>query len=101
MVVSLWGWLCFFFSFFFLGPHLWPMAFPRLGVKLKLQWPAYATATATAMLDLSCICSLHCSLRPHRILNPLGEARDRTHTLMDTSQVLKLLSHNRNPPAVP
>ena len=41
--------------------------------------------TATAMLDLSCICDLHRSLRQHWILNPLSEARDRTLTLMDTS----------------
>ena len=30
------------------------------------------------------------------ILNPLSKARDWTHILMDTNQVLKLLSHNRN-----
>ena len=29
-------------------------------------------------------------------LNPLSEARDRTHILIDTSQVLNLLIHNRN-----
>ena len=31
-----------------------------------------------------------------RSFNPLSEARDRTHILMYTSQVLNLLSHNRN-----
>ena len=35
----------------FLGPHPQHMEVPRLGVKLELQLPAYATATAT--LDLS------------------------------------------------
>ena len=45
--------------------------------------PAYATA----MLDLSCVCDLHHSSWQCRILNPLSEARDRTHVLMDTSQV--------------
>ena len=33
------------------------------------------------------VCDLHRSSRKHRILNPLSEARDRTHVLMDTSLV--------------
>ena len=37
--------------FFFLWPFLWPMEVPRLGVKLKLWLPAYATATATPDLN--------------------------------------------------
>ena len=46
-----------FFLFSFLGPHLWHMESPRLGVKLELLLPAYTTATAK--WDLSFICSLH------------------------------------------
>ena len=42
----------FFFFFFFLGPHLWHMEVPRVGVESELQLPAYATASVT--LDLSC-----------------------------------------------
>ena len=38
-----WGFFC------FLGPHPWYMEVPKLRVKLELQLPAYATATA--MLD--------------------------------------------------
>ena len=34
------------FFFFFLGPHLWHIEVPRLGVQLELQLLAYATATA-------------------------------------------------------
>ena len=34
--------------------------------------------------------------RKRQILNPLREARDRTHILMDTSWDLNLLNHNRN-----
>ena len=34
------------FIFAFLGPHLWHVEVPRLGVKLELQLPAYITATA-------------------------------------------------------
>ena len=45
--------LKFFFFFFFLtvcflGPHLWHMEVPRLGVELELQLPVKATATADA-----------------------------------------------------
>ena len=38
---------------FFLGPRLQHMEVPRLGVKSGLQLPVYATATA--MLDPTCI----------------------------------------------
>ena len=58
----------------FLGPHLHHMEVPWLGMKLELQLPTYATATATR--DPSCICDLHHSLEQHWILNPLNEARD-------------------------
>ena len=37
----------FFFSFFFLGPHLWHMEVPKLGIKSEPQLPAYVTAVAT------------------------------------------------------
>ena len=36
---------------------------------------------------------LYHSSRPHRIHNPLSEAKDQTHVLMDTSQVRQPLSH--------
>ena len=75
----------FFFFFFFLGTHLWHVEFPRLGLKLELQQLAYATATAT--LDPSRICNLHCSSQQRWIFNPLNKAGDRTHDLMYTSQV--------------
>ena len=69
----------------FLGPHPWHMEVPRLGVKLELQLPAYATATTTP--DPSCVCDLHYSSQQYQILDPLSEARDWTHVLMDTSRV--------------
>ena len=47
-----------FFVLFFLGPHLQHVEVPG-GVKWELQLPAYATATATAMPDMSCVCTLH------------------------------------------
>ena len=72
---------CFFF-FSFLGPHLWHMKFPRLGVELKLQ--PLATATATARPDVSHICNLHHSSQQCWILNPLTKARNRTRNLIVT-----------------
>ena len=61
------------------------MEVPRLGVESELQLPAYTTATATP--DPSRICNLHHSSQQYQILNPLSEAKDRTHILMDISQV--------------
>uniref|UniRef100_A0A4X1VQB1 Protein-L-isoaspartate(D-aspartate) O-methyltransferase n=1 Tax=Sus scrofa TaxID=9823 RepID=A0A4X1VQB1_PIG len=61
----------FFCLFVLLGPHLWHMEVPRLGVQ-----------------------SRSCSFRPQprpqqcQILNPLSEARDRTCNLMVSSQIV-------------
>ena len=74
-----------FFPFFFLGPHPRHMDIPRLVVESELQLPAYTTVTA--MPDLSHVCDLHNSSCKHPILNPSSKARDRTHVLMDTSQI--------------
>ena len=68
----------FFFFFVFLGLHLQHMEGPRVEVEMELQLPSWATA------------------QQRQILNPLGEARDRSHVVMDTSQVHNLVSHNRN-----
>ena len=78
-------WILLKSRFLFLGPHQWHVEFPRLGVQSELKLPAYTTATA--MLDLSLICDLHHNLWQHRILNPLSEARDRTHNLMVPRQI--------------
>ena len=56
------------------------MEFPRLGVRLELQLPAYTRATTT--LEPSRVCDLHHSSQQHQILNALIEARDRTCQLM-------------------
>ena len=73
-----------------LGPHPWHMEVSRLGVELELKLPAYTTVTA----DLSHICDLHHRSWQFGILNPLGEARDRTCILMYASQIP--LSHGGN-----
>ena len=57
----------------------------RLVVESELQLPA--NSTAIAMLDPSHVCGLHHSSRQCQILSPLSEAKDRTHILMDTSQI--------------
>ena len=81
--------LFFFFFFFFFLCFLWPhpqlMEVSRLGIKLEVQLPAYATATA--MRDPSHVCDLHHSSPQCRIPDPLSEARDRTCVLMDTSRI--------------
>ena len=77
----------------FLGPHLWHMEVPRLGIKSELPLPA---TTATATLDPRQICNLHISLGQCWILNPLSRARDLTCILMDTSQILNPTSRNGN-----
>ena len=75
----------FFFCCCFLGLHLRHMEVPRVRVELKLQLPAYTTATAT--WDLSRFCKLHHSLWQCQIINLLSKTRDRTCILMDTSWI--------------
>ena len=77
--------LSFFFLVVFLGPHLWHMEVPRLGVELELLLLAYATATA--MQDSSHICDLHHSSWQCWIPNPLSRARNQTCVLMDASWI--------------
>ena len=74
-----------FFFFCFLEPQVQHMEVSRLGVLSELQQPGYATATAA--WDLSHVCDLHHSSQKFQILDPLSEARDRTHILMDTSWI--------------
>ena len=70
------------------------MEVPRLGVQSDLQLPAYATATATP--DPSRIRNLHHLSRQCQILDPLSEARDQIHILVDTSPLLNPPSHSGN-----
>ena len=50
--------------------------------QIRAATEAYTTALATS--DPSCLCDLHHSLQQYQFLNPLNEARDRTHFLMET-----------------
>ena len=56
------------------------MEVPRLGVKLELQVPAYATAIETP--DPSHVSDLQHSSQQGRIPDPVSEARDWTRILM-------------------
>ena len=71
-----------FFFFFFLGPHPWHMEVPRSNQSCSSR-----PTPATAMPDPSRVCDLYHSSWQHWILNSPSKARDRTHVLMDTSQV--------------
>ena len=73
------------FVFWFSGLHPWHMEVPRLGVESELQLVAYATATA--MQNPSCICSLYHSSWKAWVLNPLSEAWNRTCNLMAPSRI--------------
>ena len=59
------------------------MQVPGIGVKLELKLPAYATAIAAR--DPGRIFDLRRNLRPHWILKPLSEARDRNSILVETT----------------
>ena len=67
------------------------MEVPRLGVELRTTVGLHHS---TATPGPSYIFDLHHSSGQRWILNPLSEARDRTCSLIDTSQILSLLSHN-------
>ena len=70
------------------------MEVPGLGIESEVQLLAYTPGTATQGLSRSY--DLLRRSRQHWILNPMSEARDQTHVLMDASQVLNPLSHDRN-----
>ena len=75
----------FYLFIFFLGPHPRHMEVPRLGVESELYPLAYTTATA--MWDLSHVCTLHHSSQQCWILNPLSAARGQIRSLMVPSQI--------------
>ena len=60
-----------------------PVAYESSQARSWIRAAAEAYATAITTPDPSLICNLHCSLQYSWILNPLREARDWTHILME------------------
>ena len=87
--------MCFLVCFLFRAA---PAAHGSSWARVKLEQQLLAYATATAISDLSHLCDLCFRLWQRWILNPLSKARDQTCILMDTSRILKWLSHNKNSP---
>ena len=71
------------------------MEVPRLGIESELQLPAY---TQPQQCQIQATSATHATAPGNATLNPLSMARDPAHMLVDTSQVLNPLSHNRNSP---
>ena len=89
---SLSSFLPFSLSFPFSSFLLFFMGAPAVDGGSQARGPIGATAagytTATATRDPSQICDLHHSSGQRLIINPLSEATDATHILMDVSRVL-------------
>ena len=77
------------------------MAYGSSQARGQIGAVAMAYTTATTTQDPSCICNIHQSSWKHRILDPLSEARDRTHILMDTSWVHVPCAIKGTPPDLP
>ena len=88
-----------FSNLFFLFPSLFRAAPVAYGGSQARGWIRAAAAGLSHSLSNSGSepCSdLHHSSWQCWILNPLNEARDQTHNLVDITQVHNPLSHNRN-----
>ena len=82
------------YGFSFFRPHLWHMKVPRLRSNQSCNcWPRPQSRPCQIQAK---VCDLGHSSRQCQIFNLLGEAREQTHILMDTSWVLKPLSHDEN-----
>ena len=77
--------VCIYLFIAFQGCTCSTWKFPGQGGQIRAT--ALATATATATQDPSHVCNLHHSLWQHQTPNPLSEARNQTHILMDTSRI--------------
>ena len=77
----------FFSFFFFLNFRATLVAYGGSQGRGPIRAVATVYATATATLDLSCICNLHHISWQRKIFNPLSEARGQTLILMDASRI--------------
>ena len=77
----------FFLSLFFLLFRAAPAGYGGSQARGQIGATATAQATATVMPDLSLVCNLYRSSWQRWILNPLSEAKHRTHNLMVASWI--------------
>ena len=80
-------WFLCIYLFIFVFLKAAPVAYGSSLARGLIGAIAAAYTTATTMPDPSRVCDLHHTSRQCWILNPLSEARDRTHNLMDPSQI--------------
>ena len=84
----------FFFFFFSLETHLWHMEVAWLGAESELQLPSTPQPQQCRMRATS---STYTKAHGNAwSFNPLSEARDQTHVLMDTSWAPNPLGHSGN-----
>ena len=86
------------FLFFFLGPHLWHMEIPWLGVESELHLQAYATATATPDPSQATCANCAAACDNARSLTHWGKPGIEATSSWRWCQVLNPLSHSRNSP---
>ena len=90
-----------FFSFLFSFFRATRVAYRISQARGRIRAAAVSLRHSHSTWDLSCICEPHHSSWQHQSLNPLSEARDRTHILMITGRVCNPLSQNGNSSCCP
>ena len=84
-ILPIQGFVCLFLFCFALFFNISaPAAYGSSLARGRIEAAAEAYTTATETMDLSHTCKLHFSLQQCWILNPLSEAKDRTHILTET-----------------
>ena len=77
--------LFFYFYFYFCPFRATPVAYGSSQARDPVKAAAAGLHLSHSNARSSRICDLHQSSQQHRILNPLSEARDQTHILVDAS----------------
>jgi len=75
------------------------MAYASSQARSWIRATAVSLCHSHSNVDPSCICNLHHSSQQHRISDPLSEARDQIHILMDMSWVYFCCSTMGTPPS--
>ena len=80
-----WFFICLFALFCFLFFTATPAVYGSSWARGQIEAAADGLHHRQPIPNLSCFCDLCCSLQQCWMLNPLSEARDRTHILKDMS----------------